>query len=228
MHLRRKENILQPRRRRLTRIKTRLRVRFLCLRTAWLNKEEMTMLIAFKGFDKDLTCTNHGNTYQYRLGVWNEEDKANCGINGMHCAENPLDCLSYYPDWDRAVYYMVVADGDIDEDAYDSKISCTRLRLIKKLDKGEFVAHSLKYLFDHPFRKNNHLVCLNQGVAKNGIVIVRGENPVAKGAIGDVLGFAKEVRSQSEITEIGIHAVDGKEILPDTWYSINGKIRKAG
>ena len=47
------------------------------------------MLIAFKGFDKDLTCTNHGNTYQYRLGVWNEEDKANCGINGMHCAENP-------------------------------------------------------------------------------------------------------------------------------------------
>ena len=41
------------------------------------------MLIAFKGFDKDLTCTNHGNTYQYRLGVWNEEDKANCGINGM-------------------------------------------------------------------------------------------------------------------------------------------------
>ena len=120
------------------------------------------MLIAFKGFDKDLTCTNHGNTYQYRLGVWNEEDKANCGINGMHCAENPLDCLSYYPDWDRAVYYMVVADGDIDEDAYDSKISCTRLRLIKKLDKGEFVAHSLKYLLDHPFRKNNHLVCLNQ------------------------------------------------------------------
>ena len=106
------------------------------------------MLIAFKGFDKDLTCTNHGNTYQYRLGVWNEEDKANCGINGMHCAENPLDCLSYYPDWDRAVYYMVVADGDIDEDAYDSKISCTRLRLIKKLDKGEFVAHSLKYLLD--------------------------------------------------------------------------------
>ena len=81
------------------------------------------MLIAFKGFDKDLTCTNHGNTYQYRLGVWNEEDKANCGINGMHCAENPLDCLSYYPDWDRAVYYMVVADGDIDEDAYDSKLA---------------------------------------------------------------------------------------------------------
>ena len=57
------------------------------------------MLIAFKGFDKDLTCTNRGNTYQYRLGMWNEEDKANCGINGMHCAENPLDCLSYYPDW---------------------------------------------------------------------------------------------------------------------------------
>lgn len=186
------------------------------------------MLIAFKAFNQDLTCTNYGNTYQYQLGVWNEEGKANCGENGMHCAENPLDCLSYYPNWDKAVYYMVVADGDIDEDAYDSKISCTRMRLIKQLDKGEFVAHSLKYLLDHPLRKNSRHVCLNQGVAANGIVIVRGRNPIAKGALGDVLGFAKEGRGQLEITEIGIHVVDGMEILPDTWYNISGKIRKAG
>lgn len=185
------------------------------------------MLIAFKGFDRDLTCTNGENKYQYRLGVWNEEQEANCMKNGMHCAENPLDCLSYYPRWDQAVYYLVVADGDIDEDASDSKIACTRLRLIKKLEKGEFVAHSLKYLLDHPLRKNNSRVCQDKGVAVNGIAIVRGRNPIAKGALGDVLGFAKEGRGQSEITEIGIHVVDGKEILPDTWYNIKGKIRKA-
>ena len=28
----------------------------------------------------------------------NITDKANCRANGFHCAENPLDCLSYYPD----------------------------------------------------------------------------------------------------------------------------------
>ena len=185
------------------------------------------MMIAFKGFDKDLTCTSSGNTYQYRLNAWNAESEANCGKNGMHCAENPLDCLSYYPDWNQAVYYMVAVDGDIDEDACDSKISCTRLRLIKKLDMGEFVAHSLKYMLDHPLRSDNHRVCRNKGEdIGQGFVIVRGCNPMAKGTLGTVLGFAKEGRGIGEITELGIHIVDGKEILPDTWYNIRG--RKVG
>lgn len=185
------------------------------------------MMIAFKAFDKDLTCTMSGKKYQYCLNKWNEETDANCGENGMHCAENPLDCLSYYPNWDQAVYYMVVAHGDIDEDAYDSKISCTKLRLIKKLDKGEFVAHSLKYLLDHPLRKNNSHVCENKGEARQGFAIVRGRDPIAKGSLGDVLGFAKEGCGKSEIAEIGIHVVDGNKILPDTWYNIRGRERKA-
>lgn len=186
------------------------------------------MMIAFKAFNKDLTCVSSGNKYQYYLGVWNEELDANCRENGMHCAENPLDCLSYYPNWDQAVYYMVIAHGDIDEDANDSKISCTRLRLVKQLDRGEFVAHSLKYLFDHPLRANNSRVCINKGEAAQGFTVVRGRSPIAKGSLGDVLGFAKEGRGNSEITEIGIHIVDGERILPDTWYDINGKMRKAG
>lgn len=186
------------------------------------------MMIAFKAFDKDLSCTSCGNVYQYHLGTWNEELEANCRRNGIHCAENPLDCLTYYPDWDQAVYYMVIAHGDIDEDAYDSKISCTKLRLIKQLDKGEFVAHSLKYLLDHPLRKNNSHVHMDKGEASQGFVIVRGRNPIAKGSLGDVLGFAKEIGGRPGITEIGIHVVDGENILPDTWYDIGGKKRKAG
>ncbi len=186
------------------------------------------MMIAYKAFDKDLSCTSCGNEYQYRLGVWNEEQEANCGRNGMHCAENPLDCLTYYPDWNQAVYYMVIAHGDIDEDAYDSKISCTKLRLVKRLDRGEFVAHSLKYLFDYPLRKNNSHVHMDSGEARQGFVIVRGINPIAKGALGDVLGYAKEIGGRPGIAEIGIHVVDGETILPNTWYDIQGKRRKAG
>ena len=48
------------------------------------------MIIAYKAFDKDLSCTSGGNRFQYRLGIWNEEDAANCSHNGFHCAENPL------------------------------------------------------------------------------------------------------------------------------------------
>ena len=50
-------------------------------------------MIAYKGFEKGLTCRD----YQFRMGL-NVTDEANCTHNGFHCAENPLDCLTYYSD----------------------------------------------------------------------------------------------------------------------------------
>lgn len=180
------------------------------------------MIIAFKGFNKDLSCTSAGNRFQYQLGVWNQEPEANCAENGFHCAENPLDCLSYYPNWNQSVYYMVLADGDIDEDAYDSKISCTKIKLVKQLDMGSFIAHSLNYICDHPFRKDNCHVCSEKGVAAGGFAIVRGKNPIVKGKLGDVLGVLLEEAECKKICEMGLFIVDGKEILPDTWYNVKG------
>ena len=88
------------------------------------------MKIAYKAFRPDLSCQAGGSTYQYQLQKWNEIKEAKCRETGFHCAEDPLDCLSYYPVWEQAVYYMVAADGDIDEDACDSKIACTRLQVL--------------------------------------------------------------------------------------------------
>lgn len=184
------------------------------------------MITAFKGFNPDLTCTSGGNTYQYQLGIWNEEPEANCAHNGFHCAENPLDCLSYYPDWRKAVYYLVLADGDIDEDARDSKISCTRMKLVKQLTLGEYVAHSLRFIYNHPVRGSYGRVSVNRGTADRGFVIVRGKDPEAKGKKGDLLGFAKESKDSGEIIELGLHLVDGKEIKPDTWYDVTGAARE--
>lgn len=180
------------------------------------------MMIAYKGFDKDLSCTSGGNRFQYQIGTWNEEKEANCARNGFHCAENPLDCLSYYSDWETSVYYMVLVDGDIDEDAYDSRISATRLKLVKQLNLAEFIAHSLRYMYEHPMRNDNGRVYADKGEARNGFAVVRGKNPTAKGKMGDILGFAKEAADSREVLEIGLFVVDGKEILPDTWYKVDG------
>lgn len=136
-----------------------------------------------------------------------------------------LDCLSYYPNWKEAVYYLVLADGDIDEDAYDSKISCTRLKLVKRLDLEEFVAHSLRYLCGHPRMRVNHHVHWDKAAASQGFAIVRGKNPIAKGKHGDVLGFVKEHPQCQEIAEAGLHIVDGTHILADTWYDVTGNCR---
>lgn len=183
------------------------------------------MILAYKAFDPDLSCTFGGNRFQYRLGIWNEEPEANCAQNGFHCAENPLDCLSYYSSWNKAVYYLVLADGDIDEDARDSRISCTRLRLVKQLGLDEFVAHSLRYMYEHPQMANNRRVCNESGICTQGFVIVRGKNPVAKGKIGDILGLAKEYSEGRKIREMGLHIVDGVNLLPDTWCDVAGSLR---
>ena len=54
---------------------------------------------AFKGFRRDLTCLG----YRFQEDKVNRTSEANCCQNGFHCAENPLDCLSYYWDWKNSV-----------------------------------------------------------------------------------------------------------------------------
>lgn len=48
-------------------------------------------MIAYKGFESGLVCRG----YQFRMGL-NVTEKANCRTNGFRCAEDPLDCLTYY------------------------------------------------------------------------------------------------------------------------------------
>ena len=54
-------------------------------------------MIAYKGFHPGLICLG----YQYVMGL-NTTSEANCAHNGFHCAENPLDCLSYYSDMEHS------------------------------------------------------------------------------------------------------------------------------
>lgn len=180
------------------------------------------MIVAYKAFDKDLSCTSGGNTYRYKLNEWNTEPEANCRQNGFHCAANPLDCLSYYSNWNNAVYYMVLADGDINEDGNDSKIACTRIKLVKHLSLEQFIAESMLYISKYPMMENNRYVKTDKGKASGGFTIVRGKNPMAQGSTGDILGLVKEELDRQDISEIGLHIVDGKNFMPDIWYKTEG------
>ena len=143
-------------------------------------------------------------------------------MNGFHCAGNPLDCLNYYNNWDNAVFYLVLVDGDTDEDEIDSKIACTRIKLVKQLDKEEFIAHSLNYLYQHPLLKMNRRVSRERGQAVSGFAIVRGKYPIAKGSLGDILGFAQEESENNRIEHLSMYIVDGVDIRPDVWYDADG------
>uniref|UniRef100_UPI0022DEB7EE DUF7666 domain-containing protein n=1 Tax=Enterocloster aldenensis TaxID=358742 RepID=UPI0022DEB7EE len=177
-------------------------------------------MIAYKGFLPGLICRD----YQFKMGL-NVTEKANCAQNGFHCAENPLDCLFYYGDVRQSEYYIVDAGGDIDEDNVDSKIACTELKILRKLEINQLILHGLAYMADHPKLPWRSQVRRNCATACGGYAVVRGTDPIARGKMGDILAFAKESPEGDEIEKIAISRVDGKKILPDTWYSVDWEVR---
>ena len=170
-------------------------------------------MLAYKGFGPGQNCRG----YSFLLGL-NVTDKANCRENGFHCAENPLDCLSYYPDMEKSEYFIVNAGGDLDEDGTDTKIACTELTLIRKLTKKEFFLHALAFMVDHPYRKWSRHVKKDYFRAVHGYAVVRGADPAACGKKGDILVLIKESPENGKIEQSALLEVDGEKILPDVWY----------
>lgn len=178
-------------------------------------------MLAYKGFSPGLICRG----YQFVMGL-NVTEKANCAANGFHCAEDPLDCLSYYGDMDHSEYCLVQPGGDIDEDDCDSKIACTELTIVKKLGREEFFLHALAYMMDHPSRGWSRHVKKDCGTANYGYAVVRGIEPVARGKKGDILAFAKEDPRTGKVAQIALTRVDGKQIKRNVWYDIEFKERE--
>lgn len=160
--------------------------------------------------------------YQLKMGL-NVTEQANCQANGFHCAANPMDCLRYYGDFQNSEYYLVRPCGDLDEDAVDSRISCTQLWVLRKLEPQEFFLHALAYMADHPQMPDGCDVKRERAQAWNGYAVVRGKHPRAKGKLGDILAFAREAVNGPKIEHLSLCVIDGKERLPDVWYDDNFK-----
>ena len=179
---------------------------------------------AYKMFNKDLTCTRGKGVFQYKPGVWMEEPEANCVRNGFHCAKNPLDCLNYYPDWNSSQCWIVEIGGDIDEDRIDSKVSCTRICLVKRLTLEEFVAEACRYMIHHPAVETSRCVMRQpeQVTSSNHFVIVRCSEPMASGKEEDVIGLLKENERTGQIYAGNVFTV-GYGYKADTWYNVFGE-----
>lgn len=180
---------------------------------------------AYKMFNKDLTCTLGKGIFQYTPGEWIEEPEANCVKNGFHCAKNPLDCLNYYPSWDNSQCWIVEIGGDIDEDSIDSKVSCTRMRLVRRLNLEEFVAEACRYMINFPQAKINNNVRRQPAEVNscNHFVIVRCGEPMAKGREGDVIGLLMENDRTGQIYAGNVFTVGTPAHKADTWYNVYGE-----
>ena len=148
-------------------------------------------LFVYKMFDKGLRCRG----YKFKVGL-NVCDHATCVKEGFHAAENPLDCLSYYSHFDDSECWLCYADEEVHENGTDTKISCTRLEILRRLSKPVFVAEAVNYILAHPRRALNSRVfaCDKKSrvapVNSNGFAIAVGEEPKAKAsANGDIIAL---------------------------------------
>ena len=116
----------------------------------------------------------------------NVEPEANCVKNGWHAAEDPLDCLRYYPDEKNSEFWVCNAEGDIDEDGTDSKISCTHLTLIKQLSLEEFVMHAIAYMLKYPGRRS-----MNEPFDHGSIYIVAKQGMMLEAIIMTLQGVLR-------------------------------------
>lgn len=178
-------------------------------------------MIAYKGFNNNLTCTMGKGTFQYEPGIWYKEDDAKCANTGFHATDNPLDVLSYYrKESDR--YFIVQLRGNVDEDGVNSRISAPEIRLARELTRDELYHEGVLWMSEHPKAPLAAVVEENSGNANGcGNLVVRGKSPKACGKIGDTLYIIKD-NKDGLIIEIGVYKVDGKDILEDTYYNVKG------
>ncbi|MBE6702136.1 MAG: hypothetical protein E7585_01835 [Ruminococcaceae bacterium] len=174
------------------------------------------MRLAYKAFEPGFVC--RGVAFK-PIGEKNVTEAANCVKNGWHCAEDPADCLRYYPNFKGSVYCIVGIGGDVDEDAVDSKISCTELTILRVLEPADYLLHILLYMARHP-KKDCFAVKDGSGVARNGYVVVRGKNPRAKGRGGDLFAMARE--ENGEVEQVAVWRV-GEDVPEGVYVDINGE-----
>lgn len=179
----------------------------------------------YKATRSDMTCTLGRGKFQYRIGEVLTAEGSKCGKTGLHCCEYVLDCMGYYALDGKNRFFLAEAGGDINEDGKDTRISCTKLKLVQELDLKALCYHALAYMIEHPMRewkKSGTNLCVRSNLASGGegaLVIARGAEPRVRGKIGAALGLLQE--TETGVISARMLLVDGKKIFPDRWYSLD-------
>ena len=204
-------------------------------------------LVAFKGFNKNLTCRD----FQYAEGGEYETQNARLCAEGFHACEKPIDCLQYY-DPATSVYHQVELDEVSDErTSNDTKVVAKKIKIGARLDVPMICKLTFDYVKEHCTNEQNAepgkpATAGNRGAAtageygaatageygcatsrgksatgKNGLSVARGSNVRVKGDAGAVLVIAQENTFDYEIKHVRTAIVGENGIEPDTWYTLD-------
>ena len=104
---------------------------------------------AYKGFNKDMTCTPEGCApFQYKEGETYEEPEAKLCEKGFHACERPLDVFGYYAPG-ASVYHEVELEDVSAERKEDTKVCGKTIKIGAKLDVVGLVKAQFDYVKSH-------------------------------------------------------------------------------
>ena len=100
---------------------------------------------AYKGFNKDMTCTPTNNIkFQYEDGKEYEMQEAEVCEKGFHACEYPLDCFSYYSP-NKSIYHEVEQSGELSRDNDNSKVASTKIKIGASISIAGLVKAAIEY-----------------------------------------------------------------------------------
>ena len=215
----------------------------------------MEVIKAFKGFNRDMTCTpTEGIKFQYEEGKEYEESGAVACEKGFHACEYPLDALGFYHP-NKSIYHEVELSGDIDRSERD-KTCASKIKIGAEISIAGLVKAAIEYIRDRTKEDKNSdddygasSATGNCGASSatgykgkstagdpESVAVAWGYKSMAKGVLGSFLVFAdwegNENRywKQEEWSLKGAKMVqvDGETIKADTWYTMeNGEVIEA-
>lgn len=175
----------------------------------------------YKGFNKDLRCRG----FQYEVGNEYETDQAEVCKTGFHACENPLDCFSYYPPG-QSVFHEVEQDGEISRSDNDSKIASTRIKIGAKISVQEIISATFDFVKKRTSSRKRRGDCsaVEAGYesaveAGDCSVVYAGDGSKVCAGLHSVIAI--QFWKNNEFQCIKFAEVDGKKIMPNTYYKLD-------
>lgn len=137
----------------------------------------------YKGFFDDLTCFHN---FQFEIGKEYEHtgDIALCE-KGFHFCERPMDVFAYYPYTGRERYCIVEGSGDIIRSDDNSKVVCSKIKIVSEISYYELIDITEKEMMDNDHSTimayDRHSVAVNVGhgsmscnISEDGVAVNTG------------------------------------------------------
>ncbi|OIV47588.1 hypothetical protein BK025_02935 [Sodalis sp. TME1] len=190
----------------------------------------MTKIIAYKGFNADLTCRD----YQFEIGkTYHHDGAVEVCVSGFHACEYPLDVFAYYGPANHRFAEVEISGNIAHEEEGDKLASSTitikkELSLHQMLDRaGECIASKIDKSVEQVTNTGFRSAAINSGdqsaadVSGIGSVAASlGAQGKAKAAEGSAIVLCYR-NGEGDIIHIRASKVGDNGVKPDTWYVLN-------